>query len=109
MTAPIAEGVTVRQDQPIINLPDPLHMRVKARINESKLSFIQTGQSARIVIDAFRERPLKGRVSEVTAINTPLECLGRPRLLRQRRHRSRVRRSSARLECRSRLPRRFPP
>ncbi len=74
VTAPIAEGVTVRQDQPIINLPDPLHMRVKARINESKLSFIQTGQVARIVIDAFRERPLKGRVSEVTAINTPLNA-----------------------------------
>ena len=44
VTAPIAEGVTVRQDQPIINLPDPLHMRVKARINESKLSLVQTGQ-----------------------------------------------------------------
>ncbi len=74
VTVPIAEGVTVRQDQPIINLPDPLHMRVKARINESKLSFIQTGQVARIVIDAFRDRPLKGRVSEVTAINTPLNA-----------------------------------
>ncbi len=74
VTVPIAEGVTVRQDQPIINLPDPLHMRVKARINESKLSFIQSGQVARIVIDAFRDRPLKGRVSEVTAINTPLNA-----------------------------------
>ena len=29
VTFPIAEGVTVRQDQPIINLPDPLHMHVK--------------------------------------------------------------------------------
>ena len=38
--------MTVRQDQPIINLPDPLHMRVKARINESKLSLVHTGQSA---------------------------------------------------------------
>ena len=74
VTVPITEGATVRQDQPIINLPDPLHMRVKARINESKLSFIRPGQSARIVVDAFRERPLKGKVGQVTAINTPLNA-----------------------------------
>ena len=74
VTAPIAEGVTVRQDQPIINLPDPLRMRVKARINESKLALVQTGQAARIVVDAFPEQPLKGRVRDVTAINTPLNA-----------------------------------
>ena len=74
VTATIAEGVTVRQDQPIINLPDPLHMRVKARINESKLSLVRTGQSARIVVDAFSTQPLKGRVGDVTAINTPLNA-----------------------------------
>jgi HlyD family secretion protein len=74
VTAPIAEGVTVRQDQPIINLPDPLRMRVKARINESKLAYVQAGQAARIVVDAFRERPLKGLVRDVTAINTPLNA-----------------------------------
>jgi hypothetical protein len=74
VTAPIAEGVTVRQDQPIINLPDPLRMRVKARINESKLALVQSGQSARVVVDAFPERPLKGRVRDVTAINTPLNA-----------------------------------
>jgi multidrug efflux pump subunit AcrA (membrane-fusion protein) len=74
VTATISEGVTVRQDQPIINLPDPLHMRVKARINESKLALVRSGQSARIVIDAFPTQPLKGRVGEVTAINTPLNA-----------------------------------
>ena len=60
VTVPIAEGVTVRQDQPIINLPDPLHMRVKARINESKLSLVQTGQAARIV-DRCVSRPAAER------------------------------------------------
>lgn len=74
VTAPIAEGVTVRQDQPIINLPDPLRMRVKARINESKLAYVQAGQAARIVVDAFHNQPLKGRVRDVTAINTPLNA-----------------------------------
>jgi len=69
---PIDEGVTVRQDQPIFNLPDPLHMRVKARINESKFALVQTGQAVRVVIDAFPERPLRGRVGEIAAINIPL-------------------------------------
>jgi HlyD family secretion protein len=74
VTAPIDQGVTVRQDQPIINLPDPLHMRVKARINESKLSLVHTGQTARIVVDAYPERPLHGRVAEITPINVPLNA-----------------------------------
>jgi HlyD family secretion protein len=74
VTYPIAEGVTVRQDQPIINLPDPLHMRVKARINESKLALVQPGQAARINVDAFPGKPMKGRVRDVTAINTPLNA-----------------------------------
>ena len=40
------EGVTLREKQPIFNLPDPLHMRVRARINESKVTLIRTGQRA---------------------------------------------------------------
>jgi HlyD family secretion protein len=71
---PITEGATVRQDQPIINLPDPLRMRVKARINESKLALVQAGQAARIVVDAFPKQPLVGRVRDVTAINVPLNA-----------------------------------
>jgi multidrug efflux pump subunit AcrA (membrane-fusion protein) len=70
--APIDEGVTLRQDQPIFNLPDPKHMRVKARINESKVSMVHSGQRALIRVDAFHDRPLHGTVAEVTPINTPL-------------------------------------
>jgi len=74
VTTQIDQGVTVRQDQPIFNLPDPQNMRVKARINESKVAMIHTGQTVRIVVDAYPERPLQGRVAEVTAINTPLNA-----------------------------------
>jgi multidrug resistance efflux pump len=74
VTAQIDQGVTVRQDQPIFNLPDPLHMRVKAKINESKVAMVHTGQDARIQVDAYPDRPLRGRVAEVTAINTPLNA-----------------------------------
>jgi HlyD family secretion protein len=68
----IEQGVTVRQDQPIFQLPDPKRLRVKARINETKVAMIQPGQNCEIVIDAFPERKLRGKVSEVTAIATPV-------------------------------------
>jgi HlyD family secretion protein len=74
VTAPIDEGVTLRQDQPIFSLPDPKHMRVKARVNESKVTLIHTGQRVLITVDAFPERTLHGTVGEVTAISTPLNA-----------------------------------
>jgi HlyD family secretion protein len=74
VTAPIAEGVTLRQDQPIFSLPDPKRMRVKARVNESKVTMIHTGQRVIVTVDAFPGRPLHGTVGEVTAINTPLNA-----------------------------------
>ena len=74
VTAPIAEGVTLRQDQPIFSLPDPKRMRVKARVNESKVTMIHTGQRVMVTVDAFPDRPLRGTVGEVTAINTPLNA-----------------------------------
>jgi hypothetical protein len=70
--AQIDQGVTLRQDQPIFNLPDPQHMRVRARINESKYPLVRTGQPVIIVIDAFPDRPLKGTVAEVTPISVPI-------------------------------------
>ena len=72
--APIDEGVTLRQDQPIFSLPDPKHMRVKARINESKVTMVHTGQRVLIAVDAFPERQLHGTVREVTQISTPLNA-----------------------------------
>ncbi len=72
VTNPIDQGVTLRQDQPIFNLPDPNHMRVKAKINESKVSMVHTGQVASILIDAYPGRPLRGVVTEVMPIPIPL-------------------------------------
>jgi HlyD family secretion protein len=69
---PIDEGVALRQDQPIFSLPDPKHMRVRAKVNESKVSLVHTGLPARIVIDAYPQRPLNGTVGEVNAISIPI-------------------------------------
>ena len=62
----------MREGQAIFQLPDPQHMRVKARINETKVGLIRSGQEAIIRVDAFPDRPLHGTVAEVTAISVPL-------------------------------------
>src|SRR5262249_38212115 len=69
--AQIDEGQTVREGQPIFYLPDPSRMRVKAKINESKVGLVHTGQRAEIRIDAFPGLVLKGTVAEVTPIPAP--------------------------------------
>jgi multidrug efflux pump subunit AcrA (membrane-fusion protein) len=67
----IQEGATVREGQAIIDLPDPKHMRVKAKINESKVNSIHKGQRASIRIDAFPNLQLAGTVDEITVIPAP--------------------------------------
>jgi HlyD family secretion protein len=47
-------------------------MRVRAKVNESKVSLVQTGQPVKVLIDAFPDRPLRGGVTEVVPISTPI-------------------------------------
>src|SRR5208283_103377 len=68
----IDQGVTVREGQPIFQLPDPKSMRVKARINETKMGQLKSGQRALIKVDAFPDRLMQGTVAEITAISTPV-------------------------------------
>ncbi len=72
MESQIEQGVTVREGQQIFQLPDPKNMRVKTRINETKVAHLRRGQGVRVKIDAFPGRPMRGQVAEVTAISTPV-------------------------------------
>lgn len=72
VTTQIMEGITVRQDQPIFQLPDPNKMRIKARINETKVSQVKAGQKCLVTIDAYPNRQLRGTVNDVTVISTPV-------------------------------------
>ena len=67
----IREGTTVRENQPIFEIPDPTKMRVKVRVNESKISLLTEGTPALIRVEAFPDHPLRGEVTEVTVIPTP--------------------------------------
>jgi RND family efflux transporter MFP subunit len=64
----IQEGVTVREGQTLFDLPDPKHMRVKVKINESKMASVHPGQKARVRVEAFPGRELTGTVTEITPI-----------------------------------------
>jgi len=57
-TTPIQEGATVREGQSIFELPDANNMRVRAKVNESKVGMVQVGQKASIRVDAFPAKPL---------------------------------------------------
>ena len=70
-TPAIMEGATVREGQAIFELPDPKHMRIRAKINESKVMTIQKGQRASVRVDAFPNRVLSGSVGEITLIPAP--------------------------------------
>jgi HlyD family secretion protein len=64
----IQEGLTVYQSQPIFRILDPEHIVVKARINESQIARIRTGQPALVRFDAYPERPVRGTVADITPI-----------------------------------------
>ena len=61
----IQPGAVVFYQQPIFNLPDLDHMKVKVKIHESVIKKINPGQTASLVVDAQRNIPLTGTVKTV--------------------------------------------
>jgi len=67
----IEEGAAVRERQVIIRLPDFNRMQVKARINEGKVSLLETGMPVRIRLDAFADMELEGTVEKIDEFAAP--------------------------------------
>jgi HlyD family secretion protein len=61
----IEEGAVVIERQKIIILPDLSEMQVRMLVHESKIDWVREGQPARIRVDAFANKVLKGRVKSV--------------------------------------------
>jgi len=61
----IQEGVRVRERQTIIRLPDPKRMRVKTKVNESKIGLVAEGLPAQIQVDALANQIFEGQVVDV--------------------------------------------
>ncbi len=70
--SPIREGLEVKPSQPIFRLIEPGRLQVKARINESQVEWIRSGQTAWIRFDADLESLLRGKVTDITAIPAPV-------------------------------------
>ena len=61
----IREGTLVREQQPIITIPNLTRMSVKVRIHETYIQKVKKGQKARITADAFPDRMLQGEITKV--------------------------------------------
>jgi len=66
--AEIAEGVTVRQRQKILSLPDLSRMRVKTQVHEAVLDQVRVGLPVTVKIDAFPNRIYQGVVEQVAVV-----------------------------------------
>lgn len=65
---PIIEGMTVRENQAIFQIPNSSRMKLKAKVNESKVDLLKEGTRAVIRVEAIPDRLLHGTVDKVTVI-----------------------------------------
>lgn len=70
-------GASVRERQPIINLPDLDAMKVNARIHESRIGMVRAGLSAVVKIDAVAAEDYHGVVDTVSSVPSSLNWFNR--------------------------------
>ncbi len=64
----IAEGETVSEGQVLISMPDTASMVAEISVHETEVDKIRPGQFAIIVMDAFPDKQLRGKVLEVAPL-----------------------------------------
>ncbi|MBE0535761.1 MAG: efflux RND transporter periplasmic adaptor subunit [Phycisphaerae bacterium] len=64
----IAEGETVYEGQTILSMPDTASMVAEISVHETEVDKVRVGQYAEIVMDAFPDKRLQGRVLEVAPL-----------------------------------------
>ena len=64
----IAEGVTVRERQAILTLPDLSMMEVKTQVHEAVLDQVRAGMPASVKVDAFPDKTFNAVVDEVAVV-----------------------------------------
>lgn len=67
----VEAGSVVREQQPIIYLPDPGQMQVKATINESRINLVKRGMPVAVRVDALQSEMLTGEVVKVNQYAEP--------------------------------------
>jgi len=64
----VAEGVSVRERQRIILLPDNTRMRCVVKVQEAQVDRVAIGQPAHITVEAFQNKIFTGRVTRVAPV-----------------------------------------
>jgi HlyD family secretion protein len=64
----IAEGEPVSEGQVLMSMPDTATMIAEIAVHETEVDKVRVGQLASIVMDAFPDRPLTGKVIEVASM-----------------------------------------
>ena len=67
----IAEGVAVRDRQPLLTLPDLKRMQVKTAVHESVVDQVRAGQRATVRLDAYPELVYEATVESVAVLPDP--------------------------------------
>ncbi|MEM7782824.1 MAG: efflux RND transporter periplasmic adaptor subunit [Planctomycetota bacterium] len=67
-TTRVGEGVSVRNRQELIELPDLTKMQVRTQIHEAVLDQVRQGLDVTIRVDAFPDKAYTGTVSEVAVV-----------------------------------------
>lgn len=67
----VEAGATVREQQPIIRLPDSKQMQVKALVNEARITLVRPGLPVSIRIDALKDEVIQGEVVKVNQYAEP--------------------------------------
>lgn len=67
----VEAGALVREQQPIIRLPDSNNMQVKALINESRITKVRPGLPVTIRVDALKDELMQGEVIKVNQYAEP--------------------------------------
>lgn len=64
----IEVGVTVRERQALVTLPDLTEMKVNARIHESRISLVRPSLSVKVKVDAYPGEDFQGTVYSVASV-----------------------------------------
>lgn len=67
----LEEGLSVRERQKILYLPDLSDMKVEARIHESMISHVREGLEAKVVIDSLPQDVLECKLTSLSTLPVP--------------------------------------
>ncbi len=68
---PVYEGMSVREGQELVIIPDIRRMVARLRVHEAQIDQVAIGQPAKVTIDAFPGRVFTAKVDEVATLPEP--------------------------------------